>query len=81
MCRGPWRPVRPSRSSQCTALTPVLSGDPAKRARAIVQAVTHYNNPQVLADVSSNLGDAMVGISVANEIKTGKEQALSHRGN
>lgn len=67
---------RPARS-----LTPVLSGDPAKRARAIVQAVTHYNNPQVLADVSSNLGEAMVGISVANEIKTGKEQALSHRGN
>ncbi|EJT46359.1 hypothetical protein A1Q1_05006 [Trichosporon asahii var. asahii CBS 2479] len=58
-----------------------LSGDPAKRARAIVQAVTHYNNPQVLADVSSNLGEAMVGISVANEIKTGKEQALSQRGN
>lgn len=43
--------------------------------------MTHYNNPQVLADVSSNLGEAMVGISVANEIKTGKEQALSQRGN
>ena len=42
----------------------VLSGDPAKRARAIVQAVTHYNNPQVLAEVSTDLGEAMVGISV-----------------
>ena len=41
----------------------VLSGDPAKRARAIVQAVTHYNNPAVLAEVSTDLGDAMVGIS------------------
>lgn len=42
----------------------VLSGDPAKRARAIVQAVTHYNNPKVLAEISENIGDAMVGISV-----------------
>ena len=41
-----------------------LSGDPAKRARAIVQAVTHYNNPQMLADVSTGIGEAMVGISV-----------------
>jgi pyridoxal biosynthesis lyase PdxS len=41
----------------------VLSGDPAKRAKAIVQAVTHYNNPAVLAEVSTDLGDAMVGIS------------------
>jgi pyridoxal 5'-phosphate synthase pdxS subunit len=41
----------------------VLSGDPAKRARAIVQAVTHYNNPAVLAEISTDLGDAMVGIS------------------
>lgn len=42
----------------------VLSGDPAKRARSIVQAVTHYNNPAVLAEVSTDLGEAMVGISV-----------------
>jgi pyridoxal 5'-phosphate synthase pdxS subunit len=40
------------------------SGDPAKRARAIVQAVTHYNNPQILAEVSCGLGEAMVGIDV-----------------
>lgn len=38
------------------------SGDPAKRARAIVQAVTHYNDPKILAEVSSGLGEAMVGI-------------------
>lgn len=40
------------------------SGDPASRARAIVQAVTHYNNPAVLAEVSSNLGVPMVGIDI-----------------
>jgi len=39
------------------------SGDPLKRARAIVQAVTHFNNPQVLAEVSTDLGEAMVGIN------------------
>ncbi len=39
------------------------SGDPAKRAKAIVQAVTHYSNPEVLARVSENLGEAMVGIN------------------
>ena len=38
------------------------SGDPAKRARAIVQAVTHYNDPKILAEVSCGLGEAMVGI-------------------
>lgn len=37
------------------------SGDPAARARAIVQAVTHYNNPKVIAEVSKGLGDAMSG--------------------
>lgn len=39
------------------------SGDPAKRARAIVQAVTHYNDPKILAQVSEGLGEPMVGIS------------------
>merc|ERR1712054_359750 len=38
------------------------SGDPASRARAIVQAVTHYKDPKILAEVSCGLGDAMVGI-------------------
>jgi len=41
------------------------SGDPAKRAHAIVQAVTHYDNPEILAEVSRNLGEAMVGINVS----------------
>jgi pyridoxal 5'-phosphate synthase pdxS subunit len=39
------------------------SGDPASRAYAIVQAVTHYNDPEILANVSKGLGEAMVGIS------------------
>lgn len=40
------------------------SGDAKKRAKAIVQAVTHYNDPKVLADVSMDLGEAMVGLNV-----------------
>ena len=40
------------------------SGDPAKRAYAIVQAVTHYNDPKILADVSKDLGEPMVGRNV-----------------
>ncbi|PJF23327.1 MAG: pyridoxal 5'-phosphate synthase lyase subunit PdxS [Phototrophicales bacterium] len=40
------------------------SGDPAKRAKAIVEAVTHYNDPDILLKVSRNLGEAMVGINV-----------------
>ena len=43
-------------------------GDPAKRAQAIVRAVTNFNDPVVLAEVSENLGDAMVGIN-EEEIK------------
>ncbi len=39
------------------------SGDPASRAYSIVQAVTHYNDPKILAEVSKGLGEAMVGIS------------------
>lgn len=42
------------------------SGDPARRAKAIVQATTHYNNPEILAQVSENLGEPMVGISVSS---------------
>ncbi|MCS6872731.1 MAG: pyridoxal 5'-phosphate synthase lyase subunit PdxS [Anaerolineae bacterium] len=41
------------------------SGDPAKRAKAIVMAVTHYNDPKILAEVSRNLGEPMVGINVS----------------
>ena len=39
------------------------SGNPEKRARAIVQAVTNYNNPKILAELSEDLGEAMVGIN------------------
>ncbi|HWI55250.1 MAG TPA: pyridoxal 5'-phosphate synthase lyase subunit PdxS [Desulfobacteria bacterium] len=39
------------------------SGDPAKRAKAIVAATTHYKDPQVLAEVSKELGEPMVGIN------------------
>ena len=42
------------------------SGNPAQRAKAIVEAVTHFNDPDVLARVSRGLGEAMVGISAAN---------------
>ena len=39
------------------------SGNPAKRAQAIVKAVTNFNNPQILAELSEDLGEAMVGIN------------------
>lgn len=39
------------------------SGDPVKRAQAIVKAVTNYNNPKILAELSEDLGEAMVGIN------------------
>ncbi len=42
------------------------SGDPAKRAEAIVQATRHFDNPDVVAKVSRGLGEAMVGINVAD---------------
>lgn len=51
------------------------SGNPKKRAKAIVQAVTNYNNPKVLAELSEDLGEAMVGIN-ADEI----EILLAERG-
>jgi pyridoxal 5'-phosphate synthase pdxS subunit len=41
------------------------SGDPAKRAAAIVKAVTHYQDASILAEVSRNLGEAMVGRNVS----------------
>ena len=42
------------------------SGDPAKRAAAIVKAVTHFNDPYILAEVSRNLGEPMVGRQVSS---------------
>jgi pyridoxal 5'-phosphate synthase pdxS subunit len=41
------------------------SGDPAKRAAAIVKAVTHFHDPYILAEVSRNLGDPMVGRQIS----------------
>ena len=49
----------------------------ARRALAIVKAVTHYNNPDILAEVSSNLGEAMVGINI-NTLP--EEELLATRG-
>jgi pyridoxal 5'-phosphate synthase pdxS subunit len=40
------------------------SGDPAKRARAIVEATTHYTDAKIVAEVSKGLGEAMVGITI-----------------
>ena len=51
------------------------SGDPAKRARAIVQAVTYFNDPAKLAELSENLGEPMSGL----EIKT-LENKYAERG-
>lgn len=39
------------------------SGDPAKRAQAIVKAVTNFNDAKMLAELSEDLGEAMVGIN------------------
>ena len=40
------------------------SGDPAKRARAIVLAAAHHDDPKLLSEVSEDLGEPMVGINV-----------------
>ncbi len=53
------------------------SEDPAGRAKAIVAAVTHYKDPKVLAEVSKNLGDTMVGIQVS---QLPEEELLAGRG-
>lgn len=53
------------------------SGDAKKRARAIVQAVTHFKDANVLAQVSEGLGEAMVGINAA---KMSEGEKLAKRG-
>jgi pyridoxal 5'-phosphate synthase pdxS subunit len=53
------------------------SGDPAKRAHAIVQAVTHYNDAKILAEVSENLGEPMVGINLDT---LSEQEKMAHRG-
>ena len=45
------------------------SKNPEKRAASIVKAVTNYNEPKILAEISEDLGEAMVGIN-EDEIKT-----------
>ncbi|MDZ7843208.1 MAG: pyridoxal 5'-phosphate synthase lyase subunit PdxS [Anaerolineales bacterium] len=53
------------------------SGNPAERGEAIVKAVTHYDNPQILAEISRNLGEAMVGINVST---MPAEERIADRG-
>jgi len=53
------------------------SGDPAKRAAAIVKAVTHYNDPKILAEISRNLGEPMVGRQVS---AMSEDELLAGRG-
>ena len=53
------------------------SGDPAARAKAVVKAVTHYNDPDAVAEASKGLGEAMVGISARS---LPPEQEMATRG-
>lgn len=53
------------------------SGDPPLRAKAIVEAVTHYDDPSILAEISKGLGEPMVGISVTELPET---ERLAERG-
>lgn len=53
------------------------SGNPASRAKAIVKAVTHFEDPGILAEVSKGLGEAMVGIGVSG---LPEDQRLAARG-
>ena len=42
------------------------SGDPARRAKAIVEATTHFREPEIIAEVSKNLGEPMVGRQISS---------------
>ena len=53
------------------------SGDASKRAKAIVQATTHFRDATVLAEVSSGLGEAMVGLNVE---RMPEKEKLAGRG-
>ena len=53
------------------------SSNPAERARAIVMATTHFRNPEVIADVSEGLGEAMRGLEIGS---IRKEELLATRG-
>ncbi len=53
------------------------SGDPRKRARAIVEATTHYNEPEIIAEISKGLGEAMVGLNISD---IPQEKLMAGRG-
>jgi pyridoxal 5'-phosphate synthase pdxS subunit len=53
------------------------SSNPAARARAIVQATTHYNNPEIIAEVSAGIGEPMRGLDIAT---LPREELLATRG-
>ena len=53
------------------------SGDPKRRARAMVDACTHFDNPAMLAEISNDIGEPMVGINL-NFVP--KEEMLANRG-
>ena len=54
------------------------SGNPARRAKAIVEATTHYNDPKIIGEVSRDLGQPMVGIGIRS---LAEEELLAPRGN
>ena len=53
------------------------SGDPVKRAKAIVQATANYNNPEILAKISEDLGEPMSGLEIS---QIPDEQRMADRG-
>jgi len=53
------------------------SSDPARRAKAIVQATTHYNDPKIIAEVSRSIGEPMVGLEMA---AIPRQELLATRG-
>ncbi len=53
------------------------SGDPAKRARAIVKATAHFNNPEIVLEASKGLGEPMVGIGIST---MKEEEKIAGRG-
>jgi pyridoxal 5'-phosphate synthase pdxS subunit len=53
------------------------SGNPARRAKAIVEATTHYQDPQIIAEVSKGLGEAMVGLELG---QIPESELLARRG-
>ena len=53
------------------------SDNPSKRAKAIVDAVANYDKPDIIAEVSKNLGEAMIGTEIAD---IPRDQLLQERG-